>query len=228
MAESDVALCVFGTGRYAGFVPALADSARAHFLPAMQPRIIAFADRPIGEADTTCHLSHMPWPMGTLLRYHYLAAEPCLRHYRYVFMCDADARFVGDVHEAILGRRVATLGVHHIRLTPDQYPYCINTESVAYIPPGQGQYYYIGGFQGGDATAYLADCATLADMIHTDLGRRVIPVWHDESYWNRYLLDHPPDITLPWGFCANEHDRTADTKLLALSKDHDAYRAWRC
>lgn len=53
----------------------------------------------------------------------------------------------------------------------------------------------------------------------------LVAVWHDESHWNRYLLDHPPDVELPPSYCSPEGwpvDEPA--RILALRKDHAAIR----
>ena len=33
-------------------------------------------------------------------------------------------------------------------------------------------------------------------MTDKDLNKNYIPIWNDESIWNRYLFDNPPEIVL--------------------------------
>ncbi len=224
-----VALCVFATGRYLDFVPDLVATARKHFRPSEATSIVVLTNGLVTDTQVDLVLSvpRLPWPLGTLLRYHFLATHHHdLVYYDYLFMCDADMFFVGDVGPEILGKRVATLGQMNLTMTPKDLTFCRVATSTAYIPKGCGDHYYIGGFQGGETATYLADCKILAEMINTDLSNNLIPEWHDESYWNAHLVQNAPTITLPPGFCANEHHPIDTTKIACIVKDHDAFRKW--
>lgn len=225
----DAALCVFATGRYVEFLPNLATTVRRHFLPGKTVQIVVFTDHtdPSDWADLLVSTPHLPWPLGTLLRYHFLwAARDVLLRYRHIFMCDADMRFVGEIGDEILSARTATLGQCNAAQSLRTLPYCRIANSAATIPIGAGAHYYVGGFQGGESQSYLADCAAIAGMIDADLRKGIIATWHDESYWNRYLCDHPPTKALCSEYCLNEQEVNPRTKIIALIKDHNAYRAW--
>jgi hypothetical protein len=224
--QTSVALCVFATGRYVEFISALAESVDEYFLPEARTQLILFSDQQSDVVDHVCFVSHAPWPLGTLLRHHYLLKKPFLRDYDYLFLCDADMVFIRPVGAEILGSRVALLGHHHTRFQPWQYPYCRKKDSTAYIPHPQGEYYFVGGFQGGASETYLADCEALATAVRMDLRNHVIADWHDESYWNRHLVDHPPTVVLPWGYAMAESEVTTETRISFVVKDHDAYRDW--
>lgn len=50
-------------------------------------------------------------------------------------------------------------------------------------------------------------------------------VWHDESHWNRYCIDHKPTTILSPSYCYPESwNLPYKKRLLALDKDHIAYR----
>jgi len=64
-------------------------------------------------------------------------------------------------------------------------------------------------------------------------------LWHDESHWNRYLLDHPPSkiVTPAYVFpetCLNPTSTVENCKkfreakispiMVAIDKDHQHYR----
>ena len=95
-----IALCCFATGRYQEFLPALAASARLHFHVGQQVTLVALTDGdgvPEG-FDHHYPVPHLRWPYGTLYRYRWLAERAKeLQDQDYVFMCDADMRFVGPV-----------------------------------------------------------------------------------------------------------------------------------
>jgi FkbM family methyltransferase len=65
----------------------------------------------------------------------------------------------------------------------------------------------------------------MAAEIDADLKRGVIAQWHDESHWNAYLAKEPPQVSLPPPYCWGEPEGCPPgTRILALAKDHAAYR----
>jgi histo-blood group ABO system transferase len=103
-------------------------------------------------------------------------------------------------------------------------PYERRLESACRVPPGAAKKYFCGGVQGGQASQYLDACAEMASWIQSDLDRDIIPVWHDESAWNRYCALNPP--TTVWGpeYCSPEHEGNPGARIIALDKNHDAFR----
>jgi histo-blood group ABO system transferase len=80
--------------------------------------------------------------------------------------------------------------------------------------------------QGGRPAAYLAAVEAIAAAVDEDAARGITAVWHDESHWNRYLVDHPPDVELSPAYCTPEGSRMPFShRILALTKDHAAMRA---
>ncbi len=86
-------------------------------------------------------------------------------------------------------------------------PYEPNPESAAYIPrpgriSGHGKskrfrpLYFAGGFQGGRTEPWIAAMKTMKELIDKDFVKNYIPIWNDESVWNRYCFDNPPGIVL--------------------------------
>jgi len=162
-----------------------------------------------------------------MLRYHFLVAAKCLGKYEYLYLIDVDARFVRKIGSEIIGNRVALLGHHHTKFAPYQYPYCRDKQSAAFVPFEQGQFYYVGGFQGGQTSTYLQDCRVIAAAISQDLRGGRFAQWHDESYWNRHLVDHLPTNSLPWEYATSEAETTGEERIVFVVKDHEAYRAWQ-
>ena len=77
-----------------------------------------------------------------------------------------------------------------------EFTYERRDASTAYIPEGEGRYYYAGGLSGGCTKAYLKLCTTICSWVDRDATNHIIPIWHDESLINKYFLDNPPAITL--------------------------------
>ncbi len=150
------------------------------------------------------------WPFPTLLRYNlFLQKEKELSSYDYIFYCDVDMQFVGYVGDEILPVKGITAALHPMYAIDKKYwpPYEPNKESASYIPrPGlviqdEGKprfmpMYFAGGLQGGTATEFIDAMKECKKIIDADLSKQYIPIWNDESAWNKYLLNNPPSLVL--------------------------------
>ena len=57
--------------------------------------------------------------------------------------------------------------------------------------------YFAGGFQGGKAKEWIKAMKVMKKIIDTDLNHKnYIPVWNDESVWNKYLSENTPSKVL--------------------------------
>lgn len=149
------------------------------------------------------------WPFPTLLRYNlFLQQEEKLSEYDYIFYCDIDMRFVNVVGDEILGDGL-TAAQHPMYAHRKEYwpPYEPNDKSSSYIPrPGKvitdnGKprfmpMYFAGGFQGGKSKDWIQAMKDMKKMIEHDLDMNYIPIWNDESVWNKYLFGNPASIVL--------------------------------
>lgn len=149
------------------------------------------------------------WPYPTLLRYNlFLGEEQKLKEYDYIFYCDIDMKFVSVVGDEILGPGI-TAAQHPMYALNKIYwpPYEPNEKSASYIKrPGmvisdQGKprfmpLYFAGGFQGGKAHKFIDAMKKTKKIIEDDLNNGYIPIWNDETAWNKYLSDNPPETVL--------------------------------
>lgn len=224
-----IGLAVVATGRYVQFLADLNRSVREFFCVGHDIKVCALTDGffPKEWKIGRFWWPHKPWPWPTLtrhsaiLQYHGLFAE-----FDYVFMVDADMRFVAPVGDEILSDLVGTIHPGFWNKPRSQYTYENRPDSTACIAHQAGERYYAGGFQGGSSARYLAACKTIVDRVATDESNGITAVWHDESHWNRYLFENPPTLELDPGYCYPEAwDLPFERKLLALDKDHSAMRA---
>ncbi len=221
-----IALCVIATGKYGRFVRPLWESAQRFFLPGHEVRLFLFSDAPAPVACEHVAVRHRPWPGPTLFRYHtLLEAANRLATFDYLYHCDADMEFVAPVGDEVLGPLVAVLHPGFAGKPPCEFTYERRPESQAYVPPGAGRHYYAGGFQGGRSGEYLAAARSIRQAIDDDLRQNLVALWHDESHWNRYGLDHPPAVVLPPTYCCPQSWPMPGRKLLALDKDHAEIRS---
>lgn len=229
-----VGLLVVATGKYTEFVGPLVDSARRYFCPGHEVTYFIFTDGEIEPAQDVVKLFHprLGWPFDTMMRYGaYHRHRGQLMGQDYLFACDADMLFCDTVGDEILSERVATLHPGYIGVRGN---YETNPNSSACVFAQEGQFYFAGGFYGGTTAEVLCAVQTNLDHITKDLEQGIIALWHDESHWNRYCIDHPPTRILSPSYCypesAGEHyfriwgGKVYAPKLLALDKNHGEIR----
>jgi histo-blood group ABO system transferase len=226
--SENVGLMVMATGKYISFVNPLIKSAKQYFCKNHNVTFFVFTDREYPPEDNVVVLyqPRLGWPYDTMMRFQvYASHKDILSQQDYLFACDADMLFVGEVGDEILSERTATLHPGFYETKRNFFSYDTNPNCKAYIAPHEGQYYFAGGFYGGSAEEVIKICETNANNIQTDLDNNLIAVWHDESHWNRYCIDHPPTLILSPSYCYPEHlVLPFERKLLALFKNHSQWR----
>ena len=154
------------------------------------------------------------WPMPTLMRYHlFLQQEEKLKDYDYIFYCDVDMKFVNVIGDEILGLGLTAAPHPGYALRKEYYPpYEPNELSASYISrPGKividpdstsankqrfVPHYYAGGFQGGKSAEFIKAMKKCKELVDKDMKMGYIPIWNDETVWNKYLSQNPPSIML--------------------------------
>lgn len=167
--------------------------------------------------------THVPFPLISLLRYHYYSKCESLADYDYLYHIDCDMVLQDIVSEEILGDSVCVLhpGFFGQNIHPQHFPYDRMKGSNAYVEPGKGHNYYQNCFQGGKGTQFLNMCHILRDRIEEDLRKNYIATWHDESYMNRYMVETPPTKVLSPVYAQPQGwQLLGPTKILHLDKNH--------
>jgi hypothetical protein len=202
-----------GTGPYSQFFQDFHSSIFLHFVPGAPKQIIAFTDEPsISDTrqDTVAvFTNHEPWPFSSMNRFRYLNdASHVLSAFDYVFFFQANAVVMKSVEFASI--EPGPTGLTGVVSNPfifernrNDWSYCRDPRSQAYIPFDEGTHYFRGGFFGGKSDAFLMLSKTCAQWIDEDARKGVIPQWHDESYLNKYFLTNQPRVLDP-GFCFAE------------------------
>lgn len=170
------------------------------------PNVVIFTDnpQPLQTSGRVFVTEKLGYPKQTLMRYHtILSKEHILNQYDQLFYIDADMEFVKRVEldDIASDGLTATLHPGFFEENTCGTPEC-RPESTAYCE--NNALYFCGGFQGGNAKAYLNAAKTMAANISLDLEHGITAVWHDESHWNRYLTDNPPAKILTPSFCYPE------------------------
>lgn len=226
-----IALCILATNKYIDFVQPLIDSADKYFLIDHHVEYLIWTDQPnritseAGRPIRMKWLAHERWPMITLKRYETMR-QTDLNWYDGVYYIDADMLFVDYVGREILEPLVA---VQHPGYYRGGGAWENNNLSAAYVPKMLRKHYVAGGFQGG--LKYATTVGILAKMIE---GEKIIPAFHDESYWNRYYAYNMDFFTLlDPSYCMVEElykrrlwgIESLHAKIIALQKNHKEVRS---
>lgn len=227
-----IGILVVATGNYRRFVWRLLNSIRLNFLPGHEKTMILFTDAPCPPAPDleVFRIAHRPWPEITLFRYSiFRDHEQKLKEFDYLFYIDVDSSIEGPVGNEILDDLVAVIHPHYANTPPARLPYERDRDSIACILENEGNNYYCGGFQGGSSSTYVAAAVEIARHIDSDWERGKVATWHDESHWNRYLINRPPSRSLSASYCYPESsDLPLPRKIIALDKNHDTIRREGC
>lgn len=195
-----IAFLLIATGRYKEFVPALARGLELLF-PDRSKKIVLMSDQEL----VLC--THIPilwhrierkgFPGDTLFRYHYfLECIDMWSDVDFVMYLDVDMRIEKSISfEDMMGPAVEQLvAVRHpgfarfpkqqeVHGTPELRPESTSCLSNQVLP------YVCGGVQGGSTRLFRDACQVMKHRIDTDLRNNIVPVWHDESVWNKYVND---------------------------------------
>lgn len=248
-----VAVCLVATGKYYQFLERVAESCHLKFVKPHPIEFFVFTDQVdkvpssyFGHPVHSYFVERKGFPGDTLYRYHYmLKAEDLLQHMDNIYYMDVDYWVCNPTEtEKILVPKglVAVKHLHNLHPTTERLKGSPETNplSTACIPADKSmQFYFCGGFQGGAAKDYLDAMRSIKDAIDTDDRNGIMAVWHDESHWNRYLVDHPPKAILSQSYVYDEAclnpENTNDMatqlrtqgivpRMVALSKNHQEFQ----
>lgn len=152
--------------------------------------IILFTDEVI---DTTRYaisikqhiIADAPWPIIALLKIWFI--NQYKGEYEECYYFNANAQVITDL-PLCDNKLLLTRHTHfhknidgHDFLNPNED----NPKSLSYI--GLHEYIYVqAGFFGGKADIVYKMCEDVSKWVESDLKRRIIPKWHDESYLNKW------------------------------------------
>lgn len=231
-----VAVLYICTGRYSRFFAGFYESAKKHLLRGIaEVEYFVFTDDTTLTTGDDVHIIERQckgFPADTLGRFEmFLSMRSQLEAFDYIFFLNSNALLVKDVGTEILpDSETGLTAARWVKQKPMDwpmfYPYERRRQSTAHIPPFDGPYaYYMGGFNGGTAKAYLAMAEQLNQNIKADTGKGILARYHDQAYLNHYLHKRPLQ-ELPKGYCCPEEWLTEafDTHIMFREKVHiDTY-----
>ncbi|KAK5912879.1 hypothetical protein CesoFtcFv8_002709 [Champsocephalus esox] len=122
--------------------------------------------------------------------------NPIGREVDYIFCADIDQEFVAPVGEEILGDLVATLHPELYGMPRNAFPYETEEVSSACVDDDEGDYYYTSELYGGLVSEIHKLARACSLLILQDHDNGVTAKGLEESYLNRYLIDHRPTCVL--------------------------------
>lgn len=196
-----IAILYICTGKYTVFWPNFFQSAETYLLPGFEKHYFVFTDAGSLEGSETerVHLIRqeaLEWPYPTLYRFRFFnRIREQLQQYDYCYFFNSNCRIVQPITATAFlpdgNELVVTNHPYYWNKKNKKFAYERNPQSAAYVPMGQGTVYAAGGLNGGKTASYLNFIDTCLEYLQQDESNNIIPVWHDESYLNRYLQDHP-------------------------------------
>jgi hypothetical protein len=203
-----IAILYIATGKYIIFWKSFFESSEKYFLKDLhyEKNYIVFNDTHNidYENNPTVHKifqKSLPWPYITLDRFSiFEKARNILEQMDYIYFFNANMLFVQHVNEEILPSVEKPLvllkhsGFYNKKRS--EFTYDTNKKSLACVQGNEGQYYFMGGLNGGITSEYLKLIDTLKQRVEADKANGTIALWHDESHLNRYAIDHADKIKI--------------------------------
>ncbi|CAN9512440.1 unnamed protein product [Ophioblennius macclurei] len=203
-------LLVLVVGTYARYIRRFLSSAEVHFLPGKMVTYYVLTDSPSSldppvELGPDRRLKVVPiaelpgWDRLFYRRMGLLAdaiRNPIGKEVDYVFCADVDLEFLAPVEEEIFGDLVATLHPELYGMPRSTFPYEEEEASSACVEEDEGDYYYTSELYGGLVSEVYRLARSCSLLILQDQANGVAARGFEESYLNRYLIDHRPTCVL--------------------------------
>lgn len=197
-----IAIVYICTGKYSIFWKDFFSSSEKYFLEQYEKHYYVFTDdKTINCEDNVSVINRESggFPYDSLKRFEmFVKIEENLKRSDFVFFFNSNMVLLKPVGTEILPVSEISdlIGVIHpgyFRKMPILYPYERNRRSSAYVPPGKGKYvYYMGSVIGGTSEKFMELSHQCHEWTESDLQAGIIPIYHDESYLNKYFSINNP------------------------------------
>ncbi|XP_075143681.1 histo-blood group ABO system transferase 2-like [Leptodactylus fuscus] len=146
----------------------------------------------------------------------------------YLVCADVDMVFKDHVGVEILGDLFATIHPVFFLFEPQGFTYERRPISAAYVPHGEGDFYYMAALYGGKVDEIYKLSVACKNGIIEDKKKNIEALWHDESHLNRYLVDNKPTKVLSpeylWAMDLPDGELIKKKRFIAVDKNHQEVR----
>ncbi|XP_059209351.1 globoside alpha-1,3-N-acetylgalactosaminyltransferase 1-like [Centropristis striata] len=228
-----VAVVVFAVGKYTRFLKGFLESGEKFFLVDFRVTYYVFTDNEqdvpkikLGEGRKISVItvpSASRWQDVVLgrMKWATITIDKQIRNEAdYLYMMDIDSVFRNRFGAESLSQLSAVLHRGYSQNTKrDLFPYERRPQSTAFIPYGEGDYYYTAAVWGG----YLEDMYKLVNYCYmqslVDADNKIEAVWQEESHLNKYLLHNKPTKVLSPEYLWSDYDAVpGHVKVVRISQ----------
>ncbi|XP_025905160.1 globoside alpha-1,3-N-acetylgalactosaminyltransferase 1 isoform X1 [Nothoprocta perdicaria] len=204
-----IGVTAFAIGKYTRFVGRFLESAEQHFMKGYRVTYYIFTDNPEtipsvqlqpGRALVIVPMKkYSSWQEISMRRMENInkhIAERSHREVDYLFCLDIDMVFYNAWGAETLGDMVAAIHPGYFKVPRSQFPYERRSNSAAYIPEEEGDFYYGGAVFGGLVKKVYEFTKTCHMTVLADKANGIMAAWQEESHLNRHFLSHKPSKVL--------------------------------
>ena len=181
---------------------------------------------------TVIHQDNLGWPGNVVFRYlFFLRIKNELKKYKYVFFFNGNTRFIHPIHEDEFlptkeeGGLVALTWKRNA-MDSDSFGFERRTESASYIPYGTNALYLQSGITGGFSDEYVQLLETCHQITMVDYNNGIIPVAHDESVYNKYMLHRKARVLSSEYGIPSQWNKKNSAKIIFKRKEDILGRHW--
>lgn len=214
-----VLITYIATGKYVRYLSRFLETVPWMF-PDTDKRVIVLTDNKAGHLlavkgfeEFKCHIKvieHYPWPIVTLFKFRHILSA--IEHSRRLgfnpdFVVNLDATVIANraIEESEFLFEGKIGAVNHFlwgELLAKGRDELIDTfwvdydGSLGWRDSRKIQWQCFPGFLSAPTDLAISMCKEIGEMVEKDLKKNVMPYYHDESYYNKYLDNHPDLVQL--------------------------------
>lgn len=218
------------TGPYKEFLPGLIDSLKVETsMGELGVAIASDEEMDLGNEYPIKYLfqEDYPWPIVALMKFHIIKrAIELVSGEHYTHVCYVDSKVMFKENVEVPANHITTVYHNLYPGYPSKFYQSLiefeNLETKASI--GKNYLYKQSGFFFGPIDLIFRAAKQISSWADYDLANHRIPVFHDESYWNKWLsMNEDLVVTFEkgiWG-CPSDHECPYKTPALWIRDHHE-------
>lgn len=220
--NSEIGIIFIGIGKYIMFFDAFYDLCEKNFLRNHKKNYYLITDRdnyyfPLGDNITVIKEKDYGWPNNAMLKFSLFVKYKNIIGGKnsHIFYFNGDALIINEITDeeflpGINNSNEKLICVQHSVHTTDDYyrlPFEKRKESTSFISTEESSFYRVSGIIGGKKYDFFKHFEEMSKLLKKDMDNNIIPVWHDESLFNHYIVKNKNIFKyLPRTFCFSVED----------------------